>query len=78
MKRFFLSMAAFGMLFGLMASPVHSRVQAAGISQTTPQPEAKTFTGRILKSGENFVLSDTATKARYLLDNKDMARPYEG
>jgi hypothetical protein len=78
MKRFFLSLAAFGMLFGLMASPVQSRVQAAGISQTTPQPEAKMFTGRILKSGENFVLSDTATKARYLLDNQDMARPYEG
>jgi hypothetical protein len=78
MKRFFLSLAAFGMLFGLMASPVQSGVQAASISQTTPQPEAKTFTGTILKSGENFVLSDTATKARYLLDNQDMARPYEG
>jgi hypothetical protein len=78
MKRFFLSLAAFGMLFGLMASPVQSTVVAPHPSQTQAQPEAKTFTGTILKSGENFVLSDTATKARYLLDNQDMARPYEG
>ncbi len=78
MKRILISLAGFVTLFGLMAPPVQSRVQAAGISQTTPQPEAKTFTGRILKSGENFVLSDLVTKARYLLDNQDEARPYEG
>jgi|ERR1700731_2726709 len=75
MKRILLSLAAFVTLFGLMTAPVQSRVVA---SQTQAQPEAKTFTGRILKSGENFVLSDSATKAKYLLDNQDRARPYEG
>ena len=78
MKRIFLSLTGFVTLFGLMAAPVQSSVVATARSQTQAQPEAKTFAGTILKSGENFVLSDTATKARYLLDNKDMARPYEG
>lgn len=78
MKRIFISLVGFLTLFGLMATPVQSRVHAAGISQAIPQPEAKTFTGRIVKSGENFVLSDSVTKTRYLLDNQDRARPYEG
>lgn len=65
MKRIFLSLAGFVTLFGLMAAPVQSSVQTTAISQTTQQPEAKTLTGRILKSGENFVLSDTSTKARF-------------
>jgi hypothetical protein len=78
MKRILLALVAFVTLFGLTAAPVQSGVVAPVISQTQAQPEAKTFTGRILKSGENFVLSDSASKARYLLDNQDKARPYEG
>jgi hypothetical protein len=78
MKRIFVSLVGFVTLFGLMPAPVQARVQASHISHTQAQPEAKTFTGRILTSGDNFVLSDTATKARYLLDNQDKARPYEG
>jgi Protein of unknown function (DUF5818) len=78
MKRIFLSLAGFVTLFALMAAPVQSRVPAKDISQTQGQPEAKTFTRTILKSGENFVLSESATKSRYLLDNQDRARPYEG
>src|ERR1700693_1995864 len=78
MKRIFLSLAGFVTLFGLMAAPVQSRVVAADISQTQAQPEAKTFAGTILKSGENFVLSESSTKSRYMLDNQDKARPYEG
>src|SRR5580693_888345 len=77
MKRFFLSLAAFVMLFGLIAAPVQSRVVAPHPSQTQAQPEAKTFTGTILKSGENFVLSDTATIASSLREHQFPARPYE-
>ena len=46
--------------------------------QSQAQPEAKTFTGTILKSGDDFVLSETATKSRYTLDNAEKASPYEG
>jgi hypothetical protein len=78
MKRIFLSLIGFVTLFGLMAAPVQSRVQQTDISQTQAQPEAETFMGTILKDGENYVLSDSATKSRYTLDDAKKARPYEG
>jgi hypothetical protein len=73
-----LSLAGFMTLFGLMAAPVHSGVLATAISQTQAQPEAKTFTGTILKSGESFVLSESVTKSKYMLDDQGKVRPYEG
>ena len=78
MKRIFLSLTGFMTLFGLMAAPVQSRVLATDISQTQAQPEAETFMGTILKDGENYVLSDSATKSRYTLDDAKKAKPYEG
>src|ERR1700688_568367 len=78
MKRIFLSLAGFVTLFGLTAVPGQSRVVAPSIFQTQAQPEAKTFTGTIQKSGENFVLSESATKSRFMLDNQNKARRYEG
>jgi hypothetical protein len=78
MKRIFLTLAGFATLFGLIAAPVQSRILSTDTSQTQAQPEAKSFTGTILKSGENFVLSDSTTKSRYMLDNQDKARPYDG
>ena len=71
MKRIFLSLAGFVTLFGLMAAPVQSRVLTTSPLQTQAQPEAKTFMGTILKSGENFVLSESGTKTKYLLDNQE-------
>jgi hypothetical protein len=78
MKRIFLSLAGFVTMFTLMASPVQSRVSTTPPLQTQAPPEAETFMGTILKSGENFVLSDSATKTRYTLDNSKKASPYEG
>src|ERR1700681_4802582 len=78
MKRIFLSLAGFVTLFGLTAAPVQSRILATDISQTRAQPEAETFMGTILKDGENYVLSDSATKSRYRLDDAKKARSYEG
>ncbi len=46
--------------------------------QSQAQREAETFFGTILKNGENFVLSDSATKTRYILDAPQKARRYEG
>lgn len=44
--------------------------------QTQPQ-QSRTFTGTVLKSGEQFVLRDSAGQV-YKLDNQDSAKPYEG
>jgi hypothetical protein len=78
MKRIFLSLAGFVTLFTLMAAPVQSMLSATPKLQMQARPEAETFFGTILKNGENFVLSDPATKSRYTLDNPKKASPYEG
>jgi hypothetical protein len=78
MKRIFLSLTGFVTLFTLMAAPVQSAALEALTLQTQAQPEAETFMGTILKDGENYVLSDSATKSRYRLDDAKKARPYEG
>jgi hypothetical protein len=78
MRQIFLALAGFVTLFGLMAAPVQSTISATPTIETAAQPEAETFFGTILKNGENFVLSDSATKSRYTLDNPNKARPYEG
>jgi hypothetical protein len=77
MRRIFLSLAGFVTLFGLTAPPVQS-ASAMPTLQMKAQPETATFTGTILKTGENFVLNDAVTKTEYLLDNQDKLSPYEG
>ena len=74
MKRIFVSLAGFVTLFSLMAAPVQSTVPATPTLQTQAQPEAETFIGTIMKNGENFVLSDSATKTGYTLDNQKKKR----
>jgi|SRR5580692_4504992 hypothetical protein len=78
MKRIFISLFGFVTLFGLMAPPVQSSVLATHPSQGPAQPEDETFTGTILKSGQSFVLSDSVTKSRYILDDQEKVRRYEG
>jgi hypothetical protein len=78
MKRIFISLFGFITLFGLMAAPVQSGGLATPPSQGQAQPESKIFMGTILKSGESFVLSDSATKSRYMLDDQEKVRRYEG
>jgi hypothetical protein len=78
MKRIFLLLAGFVTLFGRMPAPIQSRLVVPNINQTRAQPQAETFMGTILKDGENYVLSDSATKSRYRLDDAKKARPYEG
>ncbi len=78
MKRIFVSLAGFVTIFSLVTAPVRSTVPATLPLQTRAQPEAETFMGTILKNGEQFVLSDSATKTRYMLDDPRKARPFEG
>jgi hypothetical protein len=78
MKRIFLSLAGFATLFSLMAAPVQSMLVLTPKFQAQAQNEAETFYGTILRDGEHFVLSDSATKSRYNLDNAPKASRYEG
>jgi hypothetical protein len=78
MKRIFLLLAGLTTLFTLLATPVQSTVPATPTLQTQAQSEVQTFMGTILKNGEKFVLSDSATKTRYALDNTNKARVLEG
>jgi Protein of unknown function (DUF5818) len=78
MRRNFVSLAGFAIFFCLMAAPEQSPVLATPKLQRQAQPDAETFYGTILKNGENFVLSDSATKSRYTLDNRQKASRYEG
>jgi len=59
-----------------MAAPIRSAVLATPEFQA--QTQAETFFGTILRNGDNFVLSDSATKSKYTLDNPQMASRYEG
>ena len=76
MQRNFLSLVGFVTLFCLMAAPIQSEVFAMPEFRTETQGE--TFFGTILRNGANFVLSDSATKSKYTLDNPQMASRYEG
>jgi hypothetical protein len=78
MKRICLSLTGFVLFFILMAVPVQSGGPAAPSLQTQAQPETKSFTGTVLKSGETYVLSDSATKSRYTLDDVKKAGLHEG
>jgi hypothetical protein len=71
-----LSLVAIVTLFCLMAAPSQSAVLAMPEFQT--QTKDETFFGTILRNGDNFVLSDSATKSKYTLDNPKMASQYEG
>jgi Protein of unknown function (DUF5818) len=76
MQQNFLSVVGFVTLFCLVAVPIQSAVLATSEVQT--QTETETFFGTILRNGDKFVLSDSATKSKYALDNTPMASRYEG
>jgi hypothetical protein len=76
MQRNFFSLVRFVTLFCLMAAPSQSAVLAIPEFQTPTKDD--TFFGTILRNGDHFVLSDSATKSKYTLDNPRMASRYEG
>ncbi len=41
------------------------------------EPETKTFTGKIVKSGDMFILSDEQNKVTYKLDDQAKAKEFE-
>jgi hypothetical protein len=78
MKRIFLPLAGFVTLFSLIAAPVQSTILATPKPQLHAQPEVETFYGTILRNDKNYVLSDSATKTKYTLDDPKKASRYEG
>ncbi len=45
---------------------------------TNPQQSARSFEGRIAKSGGDLVLRENSTQAAYKLDDQNKARQFEG
>ena len=78
MKPILLSLAGFGTLFRLLTAPVQSAGFLTSKLQTQAQSEVEPFFGTVLKNGQNFVLSDSATKPKYTLENSAKASRYEG
>ena len=87
MNRFF-SIVAVGIFsLGLAAWAQQTPSTLPGRSGSAPQPEtdtpgphqsARSFEGRITKSGGQFVLEDRAAPTSYNLDDQDKARKYLG
>jgi Protein of unknown function (DUF5818) len=78
MQRTFLSLNGFVILAVLTAAPAQPTRDPMPKQQSQAQREAETFFGTILKNGENFVLSDSATKSKYVLDSPQKVSRYEG
>ena len=45
---------------------------------TNAQPSARSFEGKITKSGDSWVLQDTASGSSYKLDDQDKAKQFDG
>ena len=77
MKKVVLSVAGAFLVFTVIpriagAAPLPSPMQQESKQKT------KTFSGTVIKNGDNFVLSDGASKLSYVLDDAQKASPYEG
>jgi uncharacterized protein YdeI (BOF family) len=58
-------------------TPDSSRTPGAA-QQAAPASDSQTFTGTIVKSGDKYVLQDTASNTTYDIDHQDQLKQYEG
>ena len=77
-----LALASGAVIFGAslraaQAAVFHSQVFVMQ-DQTPAQPQVKTFTGTIAKSGGQFVLTDDSSKSSYQLDDLESAGKFAG
>jgi uncharacterized protein YdeI (BOF family) len=77
MKKVFLSLAGALLIFAALPQIASATWPAPSMQQQAKQ-KTKIFSGTIIKSGDNFVLSDSANKLSYVLDDAQKASPYEG
>jgi hypothetical protein len=88
MKRFLSMVTILGLMaFGLTAfaqnQPGQSPAQTPAGAQQQQQQQvdtqsARSFEGKITKSGDKLVLQDSATHQSYQLDDQDKAKQFEG
>lgn len=54
-------------------------VAAASKAFPAQNPKSQTFTGRVAQTPNgNYLLQDTSTNTTFLLDDRDMAKPFNG
>lgn len=85
MKRFFSLAALLGLTalaLNMMAQPVQAPQNQPGSAQQQQQPvdtpSARSFEGKVTKSGDKLVLKDSTTSQAYQLDDQDKAKQFEG
>jgi len=76
-----LGLAGFG--FNLSAQQTPSAQNPTGSAEqqqvdTQSQQSARSFEGKIMKSGDKLVLQDASTQMAYQLDDQDKAKQFEG
>jgi len=77
MKKVVLSVAGALLVFTAVPKMASVISPPSSMRQQSKQ-EAKTFSGTIIKNGDNFILSDAANKLSYVLEDAEKARQYEG
>jgi hypothetical protein len=59
-------------------SQAGSTPQQQQTDATNPQQSARSFEGKITKSGDKLVLQESSTQTAYQLDDQDKAKQFEG
>lgn len=77
MKKLLLSVAGALLVFTGVHTIVSATSAPTSMEQQTQQ-KTKIFSGTIIKNGDNFILSDTASKIAYVLDDAKTASQFEG
>jgi uncharacterized protein DUF5818 len=77
MKRLILSVAGAFLVFTAVPQFVLATPQRTETQQNT-QAQSKTFTGTIMKKGDNFVLRDSSSRTSYTLDDAQRVSEFEG
>jgi uncharacterized protein YdeI (BOF family) len=77
MKKILLSAAGLLMILPVVPKIVSSAPSSL-LAQERPQEKTKIFSGTIIKDRDNFILSDSANKLSYILDDARQASQYEG
>ena len=77
MKKVVLSVAGAILVFTAVPKTASATSPPASMQEQSKQ-KTKIFSGTIIKSGDNFVLSDAANKLSYMLDDAQKASQFEG
>jgi uncharacterized protein YdeI (BOF family) len=77
MKKLVVSVAGALLIFFAVPGVVSATSPPAPMRQQSKQ-STKIFSGTIVKTGDQFVLSDAANKLSYLLDDAEKASQFEG